>query len=131
MMTKGALVEILAALKYFWQVWLEEKLRNWLPDPDNTPETRPMNVEPVPAVLPTPAPTPEILKWDTPKQTWHSVRVMCDNSGLTFTQKNIVCACIWQESNFLNYLPNGEPVTHKNIKNGKVWSTDFSLPWIM
>ena len=30
----------------------------------------------------------------------HSIRVMCDNAGLTFDAKNILTTCIYQESRF-------------------------------
>lgn len=42
------------------------------------------------------------LLWDTPKHSWHSVRVLCDEMGLTFEEKNLICACVYQESRFLN-----------------------------
>ncbi len=40
--------------------------------------------------------------WDTPKHNWHNVRVLCDKEGLSYGQKNIICACIYQESRFNN-----------------------------
>lgn len=43
----------------------------------------------------------ELLLWDTPTQVRHSIRVMCDNAGLSVRDKNILCACIQQESNFI------------------------------
>lgn len=42
----------------------------------------------------------EVLLWDTQKQAWHSVRVMCDKMGLTYDQKNEICYTIWGESEF-------------------------------
>lgn len=69
-----------------------------------------------------------ILKWDTPKNTWHSVRVMCDDAGLTVAAKNVLCACLYQESQFYNYEADGDPVRFKNKdKSGETWSSDWGL----
>lgn len=38
--------------------------------------------------------------WDTKENSRHSVRVICDEEGLTVQEKNIICACIQQESQF-------------------------------
>lgn len=64
------------------------------------------------------------LLWDTPKQAYHSTRVMCDDAGLSYTQKNILCACVYQESGFLT---NPKPNENKDPKTGKVWSTDYGI----
>lgn len=73
--------------------------------PMSTPTTTPINEpEPTPIV----EPLPDILLWDTPIHVRHSVRVMCDNAGLTYSHmydpvvsdKNILCGCIQQESQF-------------------------------
>lgn len=40
------------------------------------------------------------LLWDTPKHAWHSTRVIMDELGLSVDQKNLLCACIYQESEF-------------------------------
>ncbi len=45
-------------------------------------------------------PTPEVYLWDNPTNARHSVRVLCDEMGLTVYGKNIITACIQQESNF-------------------------------
>lgn len=66
--------------------------------------------------------------FSTPQASFHSTRVICDEEGLTYAQKNIVCECIYQESTFLNYRSPGVPVTNGNKdKTGKVWSTDFGI----
>lgn len=90
-------------------------------------------LEPEP-VLPTPEPEPmpedpkTVLRpWGDPKDNYHNTRVLCDRAGLTVTQKNLICACIYQESNFYNILPNGKPVKFENRKDGKVWSTDWGI----
>jgi len=94
---------------------------------------------PVPVVIPSPAPMPEPipeptpvpvekLLWDTPQQAYHSTRVVCDEVGLTFEQKEILCACVYQESGFKNYKAPGIPTTNGNKdKQGKVWSTDYGI----
>lgn len=84
--------------------------------------------EPEPIVPPEPVKEePAGYKWDTPSDAYLSTRLICDEMGLTLQQKNIVCACIYQESNFYNYLPNGQPVKNENKRNGVVWSTDWGL----
>jgi hypothetical protein len=40
------------------------------------------------------------MNFDTPQEAYHSVRVMCDNAGLTVKMKNDICATIYQESGF-------------------------------
>jgi len=63
--------------------------------------------------VPTPAPIepvkpvyepvePPKLDFSTPKAAYHSTRVICDEVGLTLKQKNILCACVFQESRFDN-----------------------------
>lgn len=73
------------------------------PMPQNNPvEPQPIP-EPAPAPEPTPAPiTPSAPKyyWDTPQEAYHSVRVICDEMGMTFQEKEILSACIYQESGF-------------------------------
>jgi len=59
--------------------------------------------------------------WSTPKAAWHSVRVLCDSAGLNLEEKNLLCACIYQESQFLN------TATHKNFVGGVLSSTDWGL----
>lgn len=61
--------------------------------PEETPE---------PVAPPEPEPAPKPLRWSTPQEAYHSTRVICDEIGLTLEQKNIVCACIYQESQFKN-----------------------------
>ena len=69
----------------------------------------------------------ENLLWFNQKQSYHSVRVLCDQAGLNVNEKNIICACIYQESEFWNYKPDGTPVKHQNIVKGKVASTDWGI----
>lgn len=63
------------------------------------PEPAVIPPQPVP-VQPTPAPISP-LDWSTPLNARHSVRVMCDNAGMSVVDKNILCACVQQESGFI------------------------------
>ena len=75
-----------------------------------------------------PVPPPYVPDWSTAKGAYHATRVMCDEMGLTFNQKEIVCGCIFQESRFLNYVKPGVPTTNKNRDaSGNVWSTDWGI----
>ncbi len=69
-------------------------------------------------------PTSTELKWDTRGNCSHSVRVLCDEAGLTVHEKNLIWACIRQESDFLT-----DPVPNENrdSKTGQVWSRDFGI----
>lgn len=101
--------------------------------PSNSPQTAqnaPVSPVPAPAVPnPTPMPTvpptvpeSEVLKWSTPKEAFHSTRVIADEMGLTLVQKNVLCACLFQESRFDN-----NAVCLNRDKSGRVWSRDISL----
>lgn len=48
------------------------------------------------------SPVAETLLWNTPQHAFHSTRVVCDEIGLSYPQKNILCACVFQESRFSN-----------------------------
>lgn len=100
------------------------------------PEEEPIELPPVVPTVPEPtAPIPApvdpdniFYPWDSPKHNYHNVRVLCDRSNLTVSEKNIICACIYQESQFYNYLPNGKPVSNQNrLANGSVGSTDWGI----
>lgn len=68
------------------------------------------------------------LDWETQKDSYHAVRVLCDRAGLSLEEKNTICACIYQESQFFNHLPNGQPVKHENKSaQGTTLSTDWGL----
>lgn len=79
--------------------------------------------------IPPPAPQPNPIgvdvlypTWDTPHNAYHNTRVLCDKAGLTLAEKNLICACIFQESRFDINAVND----NKNAQ-GKVLSTDYSL----
>lgn len=92
--------------------------------------------QPLPAA-PTPAPSvsdpaPEAkYDWSTPQKAKHSVRVICDEEGLTVQQKNQLCATVGAESGWQSYYvtgpKKGQPVINQNTKNGKIWSTDYGI----
>lgn len=78
-----------------------------------------------PSVPSTPTqPASPIYLWDNFANAQHSVRVICDEEGLSVSDKNILSACVRIESNY-NPL-----AIHKNISGGKVVSTDFGIAQI-
>jgi|CXWL01.1.fsa_nt_gi hypothetical protein len=113
------------------------KIGPFMPSLDRIPDDTPYVPASVPPVMaPTATTTPPItnptetktteppaLLWDTPKQAFHSTRVLCDIHELTYDQKNIVCACIFRESEFNNNAIG----RNKDPKTGKVWSTDWGI----
>jgi hypothetical protein len=60
--------------------------------------------------------------WDNPKDARHSVRVICDEEGLSVADKNVLCACVQVESGF-----NPKAVGENKDKTGKVWSRDWGI----
>ena len=62
-------------------------------------------------------PVPSVLLWDNPVNCRHSVRVMCDNAGLSHYDKEVITACIKQESNF-NPKAVGTPNSNGTIDYG-------------
>jgi len=94
------------------------KLFKWnMPSTDNT-------VTEVPITSPAPqnATQDETLLWDTPQHAYHATRVTCDNLGLSVAEKNLICACIFQESRFDNNAK-----CFNRDKGGKIWSTDWGI----
>lgn len=81
--------------------------------------------EPLPTI-PTPV-TPK-HNWDTFEASRRSVRVICDEEGLTYQLKNELCATVQGESNFNNNAKNINYIT----KLGKklVSSTDWGIAQI-
>lgn len=57
---------------------------------------QPMSIQPVPTPVPE---TPKYL-WDTPQHAYHSTRLICDEMNLSVAEKNLICSCIYQESEF-------------------------------
>lgn len=96
-------------------------LFKWSPEPIST---NPMKPEPAPTVPPE-APTSPIVEtfdWTTAKGVYHAVRVLCDDAGLSLAEKNIICACVFQESRFSN-----NAIGRNKDASGHVTSTDFGL----
>lgn len=85
-----------------------------------------------PMVIPTPplpVPPPTVNGQPIPKYLFdnrtnsiHSVRLLCDEQGLSLTDKNVLCACIMQESAF-----NNKAVNYNKNSVGKVLSTDYGI----
>ncbi len=80
---------------------------------------------PQPTEVPTPAPTPPpvpIYDWSTPEAARHSLRVICDEEGLTVDQKNLMSQVVHCESGYLT------DIKHPNLdKDGRVASTDYGI----
>lgn len=112
---------------------LENHLQSIFPRPDwDEPiENVPMNQPITPP--PPPKPAPKYL-WDTAEAARHSVRVIADEEGLAPHDKNEMCATVGAESGWQSYYlqgpKRGQPVKLENLKNGKVWSTDWGIAQI-
>lgn len=87
--------------------------------------------QPDPAPLPAPTPTPMTVPttppapkydWSNPTAARHSVRVICDEEGLTLKLKDTLTACVMQESQF-----NNNAIGQNRDKNGKLLSTDWGI----
>lgn len=89
--------------------------------PEPIAEPAPVPEPPKPEPVPTPEPIKPKYLFDTPQNARHSVRVICDEEGLVWHDKNVITACIEQESAFKNW------VTNENKRNGKVVSTDWGI----
>jgi hypothetical protein len=113
-----ALFDVLA--KYGLLRFFAEALSRLLaPKPLTMPQVE-SNVAPVPLPTSEPSVTPK-YDWSTPIAARHSVRLICDEEGLTVKQKNELCATVQCESGF------NPKTVHPNIKNGKVSSTDYGI----
>lgn len=91
---------------------------------------------PLPPQPPTDVPESPVeapkYRWDTVEAARHSVRVICDEEGLTVKQKNELCATVGAESGWQSYHLSGpmkgQPVKLENKdETGKVWSTDWGI----
>lgn len=95
-----------------------------------------------PEPLPTkPEPMPEVFDWTTAQGAYHATRVLCDTMGVPYAKtylvegryyslKDIICACLFQESGFLNYKAPGVPTKFDNKSGGVIWSTDWGIAQI-
>lgn len=103
---------------------LYERLIGEYHTPVPTPPVAP-EIPPTSPVIPQPAPMdPDsiIYPWDTPAHCYHNTRVIADKIGLSLAQKNILCACIYQESQF-----KMTAINKNRAADGTVLSTDWSL----
>lgn len=81
------------------------------------------NIRPTPQPIPQPAPKPTPIKpvsqylWDTIENAHHSVRVICDEQGLSWNEKNLIAAVIGAESGYNARITN-------NNSNG---TTDWGI----
>lgn len=102
------------------------------PAPEPLPEAKNEPSKPIPAPVPVTVPESE-LRWDTVERARKSVRVICDQEGLTATQKNQLCATVGAESGWQSYYlsgpKKGQPVKlqNKDKTTGQVWSTDWGI----
>ncbi len=86
-------------------------------------KNHPINMEPTPPATPPIVITPAVPKylWNTTADARHSVRVICDEEGLTTEQKNTMCATIGGESGWdINAV-------NENVYKHKVTSTDYGI----
>lgn len=60
--------------------------------------------------------------WSTPEKARHSVRVICDEEGLTLAQKNLISRVIRAESGF-----NNDAKFLNKDKSGRLLSTDWGI----
>lgn len=76
--------------------------------------------------------------FDSQQNAKHTVRVICDEmlplernvliDGKMYLPKDVIYACIEQESDFYNYLPSGNPtVCHNKNAAGVVTSSDWGI----
>lgn len=122
-------------LQFFKNFFDWVALLNWhlheaesVPPPEPKPVLVPITVPLPQPSEPMPDPLTALLPWTTQKNYYHNVGVLCDRTGLTFAQKDIVRRCIYVESRFRDYFADGTPVRGFNKeKNGNVWSTDWGL----
>lgn len=93
-----------------------------------------------PPVVPAPVPAPIIIQpnepsmplqpsvtelyddWNTQAHAYHNTRVLCDRAGLSLDHKNVLSACIWQESTFKNTALN-----RNRDSAGNVLSSDWGI----
>jgi hypothetical protein len=89
----------------------------------------------VPQTLPSPVPAQSApispLLWDTPQNSEHSVRVCCDEAGMTWDEKNVLWACVKQESDFNNSVTHANYIFKTDLQTGQtikvLASTDYGI----
>lgn len=73
-----------------------------------------------PPVGPLSDPAPK-YDWSTPETARHSLRVICDEEGLSVEQKNLMSQVVHCESGYYIHAK------HPNLINGKLSSTDWGI----
>lgn len=115
--------------------WFEQIIRvilaYWEKQPQEM-EYIPLEAPKTPSEAPLPPkPIQPMYDWSTVEKARHTVRVICDEEGLTLKQKNELCATVGAESGWQSYYlsgpKKGQPVKLENKKNGVVWSTDWGI----
>lgn len=106
------------AISYAIMIWKKLSLRNQSIMPP----------EPITPVSPSvqPISTPKYL-WDNPMDVRHSIRVICDEEGLTVDQKNALCATLECESDFKTNLIHPNYVINKVTGAKTLSTTDYGL----
>ena len=101
-------------LRFLWLIFFTKSTPIVVPPTPPAPVER----EPDPVLV-----SEQEYKFDTPQNARHSIRVICDEEGLTWKEKNDLTATIQAESGFNNFA------TRKNYaKDGvTVWSTDWGI----
>lgn len=124
------LILSLTPSKKDWWTALKEFLRAFLPqqaeETIHTIETAPnikLPVESQSEATPIPV-TPKYL-WDTPEQARHSFRVICDESGLSVDDKNLLSQVLNCESGFKAKTVHPNSDKRKTVDNGIAQFNDF------
>jgi hypothetical protein len=74
----------------------------------------PVDTPPEPVKPPVEPPKPPLdvavpLDFSTPPRAFKSTRILCDEFGLSYDEKNLICAVIFHESGFNNKATNKNP----------------------
>lgn len=112
-------------IHYYWEkfwTFVEEALQGDYQIPVDHLVMPQQEPDPKNPVVPT-ASNPDVLlaDWSLQENAYHNVRVLCDLAGLSVNDKNLICACVYQESEFKN------DAVHHNVVNGQVSSTDWGI----
>lgn len=107
-----------------WLLDILKELLDFILHPIRVDEQHSMH-DPLPApvtkLIPEVVEVPKYL-WDTPENARHSVRLICDEEGLTWQQKEDMSSTVHCESGYLT------GIIHPNLdKNGKLSTTDYGI----
>lgn len=90
-------------------------------------QTTPLLPVTLPTVVPSTPMLPPKYLWDTRQNVRHSIRVICDELGFTFEQKNTMCATIGAESIGYNTRAVNKNYVLKPDGTRVLASTDWGL----